>query len=120
MQATASDQIAVPTNPWQRVLSWKVGPLPLPLYTAACAIVILAAKYKCLPNDLIGGLALLMLAGSLLGEIGARTPILKHIGGTAIMWLLVPSALVGYQVQPWVKDVASRTKQRLDKRQAPR
>lgn len=79
-------------------MGWKVGPLPLPIYVAASVIVILAAKYKALPNDLIGGLALLMLSGFLLGELGARIPVLKHVGGTAIMCLLVPSALVGYKV----------------------
>lgn len=98
MQVTASGPLPAPGAPWRRVMSWRVGPLPAPLYIAASAVVVLAAVYKCLPNDLIGGLALLMLAGSLLGEIGARAPILKHIGGTAILCLLVPSALVGYRL----------------------
>lgn len=98
MQITETNPIPISNHPWQRVMAVRVGPLPLPLYVAASAIVILAAVYKCLPNDLIGGLAVLMLAGSLLGELGARIPILKHIGGTAILCLLVPSALVGYNL----------------------
>jgi malate:Na+ symporter len=98
MQTAALDTSASPGNLWARIMSWKVGPLPLPIYVAASVIVILAAKYRALPNDLIGGLALLMLSGFLLGELGARIPVLKHIGGTAIMCLLVPSALVGYKI----------------------
>ena len=98
MQTSASDPIPISVNLWRRVMAWQVGPLPLPLYVATSVIVIVAARTKCLPNDLIGGLALLMLAGALLGELGARTPVLKRIGGTAILCLLVPSALVGYKV----------------------
>jgi malate:Na+ symporter len=80
------------------ISSYKIGPLSVPIYVAIAAITILAAMTKKLPNDIIGGFAVLMLAGFLLGEIGSRVPVLKHIGGTAILCLFVPSALVGYNV----------------------
>lgn len=76
----------------------RIGPLPLPVYAAIAAITLLAALNKKLPNDMIGGFAVLMLLGFLLGEIGPRLPVLKHIGGAAILCLFVPSALVGYKV----------------------
>lgn len=38
----------------------------------------------------------MLLAGFLLGELGARLPVLRQIGGTAILCLFVPAALVGY------------------------
>jgi malate:Na+ symporter len=47
---------------------------------------------------MIGGFRVPMLAGFLLGEIGSRVPVLKHIGGTAILCLFLPSALVGHKV----------------------
>ncbi|KGF80967.1 hypothetical protein IA69_15790 [Massilia sp. JS1662] len=53
---------------------------------------------KKLPNDIIGGFAVLMLAGFLLGEIGNRLPAFKHLGGAAILCLFVPSALIGFKV----------------------
>lgn len=82
-----------------RTLSgYRIGPLPLPVYAAIAAITLLAALNKKLPDDMIGGLAVLMLLGFLLGEIGARLPVFKHIGGAAILCLFVPSALVGYKV----------------------
>lgn len=80
------------------LIHYRIGPLPLPVYAAIAAITLLAALNKKLPDDMIGGLAVLMLLGFLLGEIGARLPVFKHIGGAAILCLFVPSALVGYKV----------------------
>lgn len=86
------------TGLWRTLVDTKIGPLPLPVYVTIAAITVLAAINKKLPNDMIGGLAVLMLLGFLLGEIGARLPVFKHIGGAAILCLFVPSALVGYKV----------------------
>lgn len=83
---------------WRTLLTYKIGPLPLPVYTAIAVITQLAAVQNKLPNDMIGGLAVLMLLGFLLGEIGTRLPVFRHIGGAAILCLFVPSALVGYKV----------------------
>lgn len=83
---------------WSRLTDYKIGPLPLLVYLAIAATTIIAAINNKLPNDMIGGLAVLMLAGFLLGEIGGKIPVFKHIGGAAILCLFVPSALVGYKV----------------------
>ena len=83
---------------WQALRDYKIGPLPWPVYLVIAAVTVLAAINKKLPNDMIGGFAVLMLAGFLLAEIGNRIPVFKHIGGAAILCLFVPSALVGYQV----------------------
>ncbi|BBB64425.1 L-malate permease [Undibacterium sp. YM2] len=76
----------------------RIGPLPLPVYIVLAVITIAAAINHRLPNDLIGGLAVMMLAGFLLGDLGNRIPLLKHIGGSAILCLFVPSALLGYNL----------------------
>jgi malate:Na+ symporter len=76
----------------------RIGPLPLPIYAAVAVVVLLAAVNKRLPNDLIGGLAVMMLAGFLLGKIGGKIPLFKHIGGAAILCLFVPSIMIGYGV----------------------
>ncbi len=78
----------------------KIGPLPLPIYVAAALVTLLAAYTGKLPNDVIGGLSVMMLAGFLLGKLGHTIPVLKQIGGTAILCLFVPSALVGYGLLP--------------------
>lgn len=78
--------------------SYRVGPLPLPLYLAIAAVVIGAALVKKLPADMIGGFACIMVMGFLLGDLGAKIPVLKHIGGSAILCLFVPSAMLGYKI----------------------
>jgi len=83
---------------WHKLMAIRIGPLPLPVYIVLAAITIAAAINHRLPNDLIGGLAVMMLSGFLLGDLGNRIPILKHIGGSAILCLFVPSALLGYQL----------------------
>lgn len=83
---------------WSRISGHRIGPLPIPVFVVLSVITIMAAMNKKLPNDMIGGFAVLMLFGFLLGEIGSRLPIFKHIGGAAILCLFVPSALIGYNV----------------------
>jgi malate:Na+ symporter len=99
--ATAQDvtllQARTEPGRWHRL---RIGPLPLPVYVAAALVTVLAAHFKRLPADVIGGLSVLMLAGFLLGKLGQTIPVLKSIGGTAILCLFVPSALVGYGIMP--------------------
>lgn len=72
--------------------------MPLPLYLAIAAVVFGASVIGKLPADMIGGFAAIMVLGFLLGEIGGRIPYLKSIGGSAILCLFVPSAMLGYQI----------------------
>ncbi|OXS74516.1 malate permease [Domibacillus enclensis] len=75
-----------------------VGPLPLPLYVVLAAIIYAASVYNQLPPDMIGGFAVIMIIGMLLGDLGMKIPILKDIGGPAILALLVPSTLVFFDL----------------------
>ena len=78
----------------KRLIHIKVGVLPLPLYLILAAIILAASVYNTLPADMIGGFAVIMILGILLGDLGQKLPILKDIGGPAILALLVPSVLV--------------------------
>lgn len=98
MEASIRAQEDARAGLWRTLSGYRIGPLPLPVYATIAAITLLAALNKKLPDDMIGGLAVLLLLGFLLGEIGARLPVFKHIGGAAILCLFVPSALVGYKV----------------------
>lgn len=75
---------------------FTVGGAPLPMFVAIAVVTGLAAATGRLPADMIGGFAVLMIAGMLLGEIGGAIPVFKHIGGPAILCLFVPAALLGY------------------------
>jgi len=79
-------------------MAFKIGPLPLPLYLVLAAIVIAASVYGKLPADMIGGIAVMMVMGMLLGDIGMRVPVLKEIGGPAILSIFIPSVMVFYNL----------------------
>lgn len=79
---------------WTKLMQIKIGVVPLPLYVTLAAIIFAASVYNTLPPDMIGGFAVIMILGILLGDLGNRIPILKDIGGPAILALLIPSILV--------------------------
>lgn len=81
---------------WKQAMTWKMGAVPLPIYLAAALIIYLAASLHRLSDDMIGGLAVMMLAGFLLDTVGRKIPLLNRVGGPAILCLFVPAALVGY------------------------
>lgn len=85
-------------NAFQKLIHWKIGVIPFPLYLALSIIIFLSAYFNQLPNDMLGGFAIIMILGVVLGDIGQRIPILKDIGGPAILSLFVPSFLVFYKV----------------------
>ena len=47
---------------------------------------------------MIGGFAIIIVMGILLGDLGMKIPVLKDIGGPAILALLIPSILVYFSV----------------------
>ncbi|RJX30998.1 MAG: malate permease [Oxalobacter sp.] len=75
-----------------------IGPVPILIYILICVVVIGAASIRKLPNDIIGGFACILIMGFLFADIGAKVPILRSIGGPAILCLFIPSALVGTEV----------------------
>lgn len=86
------------SNIFTSFAEWKVGVVPLPLYLVLAAVIFAASVYNKLPADMIGGFAVIMVMGILLGDLGQRIPILKNVGGPAILSLMVPSILVFYNV----------------------
>lgn len=76
--------------------SYEIGVIPWPYFLGIAAIVFFSAHYGYLPKTMIGGLAVIMTMGVFFGQIGQRLPILKEIGGGAILCLLLPSVLVFY------------------------
>ncbi|PLR41084.1 citrate/sodium symporter CitN [Chimaeribacter californicus] len=75
--------------------SFKLFGMPLPLYAFTLVTVLLAHFTDTLPNDLVGGFALMFVIGALFGEIGKRLPIFnKYIGGAPVMIFLVAAWFV--------------------------
>jgi malate:Na+ symporter len=86
------------SNFFSKLTSLKVGVIPLPLYLILAAIVVGASVYGKLPPDMIGGFSVIMVMGILLGDVGQKVPILKNIGGPAILAIFVPSIMVFYNL----------------------
>lgn len=85
----------LPSGPSVRLLSnIEVGAIPLTLFIGIATIVAISATAGLLPKNMIGGLAVIMTLGFALAKIGRMVPILKDIGGPAILCLMVPSVLV--------------------------
>jgi len=80
------------------IMELKIGTIPLPLYVILAAIIYSASLYNKLPADMIGGFAVIMIMGVLLGDAGLRLPILRNIGGPAILSIFIPSIMVFYQL----------------------
>lgn len=76
----------------------KIGVIPLPLYVILAAVIFTASFYGKLPADMIGGFAIIMIMGIFLGDMGMRIPILKNIGGPAVLSIFVPSILVFFNL----------------------
>lgn len=83
-----------PKSRLSALLKYEIGVIPFPYFLGISLIVFMSAHFGLLPKTMIGGLAVIMTLGMLLGQIGQRLPILRDIGGGAILCLLLPSILV--------------------------
>lgn len=75
-----------------------IGAVPIALFITICAIVAISAYVNFLPKNMIGGLAVIMTLGFALAQLGKSIPVLRDIGGPAILCLMVPSVLVYFNV----------------------
>lgn len=76
----------------------RIGPVPLPVYLSLSAVIVITAFLEQLPVNMLGGFAIILTLGWLLGTIGAKIPFLKNFGGPAILSLLVPSIMVFFNL----------------------
>ncbi|MEG2707901.1 MAG: 2-hydroxycarboxylate transporter family protein, partial [Vagococcus sp.] len=70
-----------------------VGSVPLPVYIVLSTVILITAYLQQLPVNMLGGFAVILTMGWLLGTIGANFHVIKNFGGPSIMSLLVPSIL---------------------------
>lgn len=90
---------SLPARPALRILgNAEVGSVPLVLFVGIAIVVAIAAYANVLPKNMIGGLAVIMTLGFAFAKIGRMVPVLKDIGGPAILCLMVPSALVYFEM----------------------
>ncbi|WP_419792420.1 2-hydroxycarboxylate transporter family protein [Serratia nevei] len=92
---TASSESSELINQLRQI---DIGAVPIALFITICAIVAISAYANFLPKNMIGGLAVIMTLGFALAQLGKSIPVLRDIGGPAILCLMVPSVLVYFNV----------------------
>jgi len=85
---------------WWKVMDYKIGIVPIPVYIVLVAIFAGLAAIGRVPSDILAAITLLSLGGFTCAEIGHRIPIIRSIGAGAIFATFIPSALVYYQLLP--------------------
>lgn len=98
MDSMKSKQQLTLTATKQSISDVKVGSVPLPVYLCLSALILVAGLLQQLPVNMLGGFAVILTMGWLLGTIGASIPGLRNFGGPAILSLLVPSILVFFNL----------------------
>lgn len=100
---------------WWRVMDFKIGVVPLPIFVLAIAVVVgfLRSGEKGFPSDILMNIAVLSVGGFASAEVGKRLPFLNQIGTAAIFATFVPSYLVFAHIlpKPVVTSITDFTKQ---------
>ena len=98
---------------WWRLVDRRIGIIPLPLFPLIIALMVGFVWLGKLPPDLTMMIPLLALGAYVCAEIGRNIPILRNVGGAAIIATFLPSYLVYAHLlpAPVIKSVADFTKQ---------
>ncbi|PXA86950.1 malate permease [Nostoc sp. 3335mG] len=80
--------------------SFRIGPLPLPVFLLVCAAVGMILIEGRVPSDLTTNIALLAIGGYTCAELGKRLPLINRIGAAAIFATFIPSYLAYAHVVP--------------------
>jgi CCS family citrate carrier protein len=85
---------------WWRLMEFRIGILPLPIYVLAGALIAGFLATGKLPGEISLAIVMFAFFGFTFAEIGKRLPVLRNIGAGAIFATFIPSALVFYHWLP--------------------
>jgi len=85
---------------WWRLMEWRIGIVPLPVYLIASGVIAYFVLQGKLPTEINVAIAVLTIGGFTCAELGKRLPVIRQIGGAAIFATFIPSALVYYKLLP--------------------
>jgi CCS family citrate carrier protein len=85
---------------WWKLMEMRIGIIPVPVLVALLAIVGHFLRRGRLPTEISMMIAVIAVGGCLCGELGKRLPLLRNIGGGAVLATFLPSALVYYKLLP--------------------
>jgi len=81
-------------------LTHTIGVVSLPVYVIFATIIFIGMYTSNIPVDLLGGLAVIVALGWLLGAIGDALPVFNKFGASTILAILVPAILVLFNLLP--------------------
>ncbi|GAA0729025.1 2-hydroxycarboxylate transporter family protein [Clostridium malenominatum] len=80
---------------------YKIIGLSIPMFSILTLVVLGAVYLNVLPKGMIGALAVMMVVGAILNEIGDHLPIVKdYLGGGPIVVIFASAAFVTYNIFP--------------------
>jgi malate:Na+ symporter len=90
---------------WSRLMDRDVGIVPIPVYVVLVALLVAFVLTHNITGELAVVIGLMVAFAFTLAEIGKRVPVLRSIGGSAILVTFVPSYLAfrGWIPAPAVK-----------------
>lgn len=83
---------------WQRLLEWRIGIVPLPVFAVLAALTWYFVAAGKVATDLPTMIAVVAIFGFACAEIGQRIPGVRSVGGGAIFATFLPSALAFYHI----------------------
>lgn len=81
------------TNVWQKWMDFDLGIIPLPIYVLLIALLAAFTWLGTIKSDIATVIGFMAAFAFTLGELGKRLPIIKNIGGAAVVVTFVPSYL---------------------------
>ncbi|HTW37201.1 MAG TPA: 2-hydroxycarboxylate transporter family protein [Steroidobacteraceae bacterium] len=80
---------------WWRIMELRIGIIPVPIYLILLGVIVyFVAAGGRLPNDINLSIAVLAIGGFSCAELGKRLPLIRQVGGAAILATFIPSVLV--------------------------
>jgi malate:Na+ symporter len=97
---------------WWRVMDFRIGVVPAPVFAAVLAVVAVFVSQGKVSSDILMNMAVLAVGGFACAELGRRLPLLRNIGAAAIFATFIPSYLVFAHIlpAPVVTSITSFTK----------
>jgi len=85
---------------WWRVVDFRIGVVPLPVYVILLAIIAGFTLTGKVPSDILMATVLLAMGGFTCAELGKRLPVARNIGAAAIFATFIPSFLAYHRLLP--------------------
>jgi malate:Na+ symporter len=99
--ASNAEPVPAPTQPslaerrnlWLKCMDFDLGIIPLPIYFLLIAALAAFTYLGTIKNDIATVIGIMAAFSFTLGELGKRLPIIRNIGGAAVVVTFVPSYL---------------------------